>query len=390
MKSESQNTSTACKRETWFASPDRMPKNQILRQAGMVDESPLAKTLLNSTLNRMMILNACRQIVSASDNVLELTESRRLEELLGKRPGEALGCIHANDSEGGCGTGPYCRDCGSVMSVLEGLAGRQCTQECRMIRRKDGIEESLDLQVLASPLDLETQEESFTVLALQDISHEKRRRALERIFFHDVINLAGGMEGLLVNLKENAPEGIRSEVDLSHATLREIIEEIVMQRDLSAAEQNELVLRPGPTSCERVLQQTIAVYRNHPACQGRKLQVGRCDQVEFMTDMTLLRRVLGNLVKNAAEATAVSDPITIAAALCVGEVEFSVHNPQVMAESVQHQVFQRSFSTKGRGRGLGTYSVRLIGEKCLKGHVGFRSELGHGTSFWIRLPLTPV
>ncbi|MPN46151.1 hypothetical protein SDC9_193734 [bioreactor metagenome] len=57
-----------------------------------------------------------------------------------------------------------------------------------------------------------------------------------------------------------------------------------------------------------------------------------------------------------------------------------------MPPDSQLQIFNRSFSTKGDGRGLGTYSIRLLGEKYLKGHVGFTSNKNDGTTFFIRLP----
>ena len=66
---------------------------------------------------------------------------------------------------------------------------------------------------------------------------------------------------------------------------------------------------------------------------------------------------------------------------------FRVANPSVMPPDVQNQVFQRSFSTKGENRGLGTYSMRLLTERYLKGHVSFTSDKAHGTVFRVRLPL---
>ena len=52
------------------------------------------------------------------------------------------------------------------------------------------------------------------------------------------------------------------------------------------------------------------------------------------------------------------------------EVVFSVHTPQVMPPEVQMQVFQRSFSTKAKtGRGIGTHSMKLLGERYLGGRV---------------------
>mgnify|MGYP003339318652 CR=1 FL=1 len=39
--------------------------------------------------------------------------------------------------------------------------------------------------------------EDLLLLSLLDISGEKRRAVLERLFFHDVLNSAGGLRGLL-------------------------------------------------------------------------------------------------------------------------------------------------------------------------------------------------
>jgi sensor histidine kinase regulating citrate/malate metabolism len=57
-----------------------------------------------------------------------------------------------------------------------------------------------------------------------------------------------------------------------------------------------------------------------------------------------------------------------------------------MPEEVKLQVFKRSFSTKGKGRGLGTYSIKLLTEKFLKGKVYFISEENFGTEFTIEIP----
>jgi len=45
----------------------------------------------------------------------------------------------------------------------------------------------------------------------------------------------------------------------------------------------------------------------------------------------------------------------------------------------------RLLSTKGEGRGVGTYSIRLFTEKYLKGKVSFTSEVGQWTHFYIKL-----
>ena len=102
---------------------------------------------------------------------------------------------------------------------------------------------------------------------------------------------------------------------------------------------------------------------------------------ELQTDVTLLRRVLGNMLKNAVEATPAGGTITVGCVDRDDEVEFWINNPGEMPRQVQLQIFQRSFTTKGAGRGLGAYSMRLLTERYLGGRVGFTSSPTDGVTF---------
>ena len=68
---------------------------------------------------------------------------------------------------------------------------------------KDSFD-AVDLKVSTVPFEYDG--ELFTICALQDISHEKRRLALERTFFHDVLNTAGGLRGYTELLLESEPD----------------------------------------------------------------------------------------------------------------------------------------------------------------------------------------
>jgi signal transduction histidine kinase len=93
------------------------------------------------------------------------------------------------------------------------------------------------------------------------------------------------------------------------------------------------------------------------------------------------------MLKNALEATEIGGTVVIRCVRQGEHVVFSVNNPSVMPQEVQLQIFQRSFSTKaGTGRGIGTYSVKLLGEHYLGGKVEFSSEESEGTTFTITLP----
>jgi sensor histidine kinase regulating citrate/malate metabolism len=51
------------------------------------------------------------------------------------------------------------------------------------------------------------------------------------------------------------------------------------------------------------------------------------------------------------------------------------------------QIFQRSFSTKGSGRGIGTYSMKLLTEQYLGGEILVESSQENGTTFTVVIPL---
>ena len=94
------------------------------------------------------------------------------------------------------------------------------------------------------------------------------------------------------------------------------------------------------------------------------------------------------MIKNALEATAAGGVVTVRCRpKAKRHVVFSVHNPGVMPADVQLQIFQRSFSTKAAsGRGIGTHSMKLLGERYLGGKVAFVSREPEGTTFTLTLP----
>ena len=69
-------------------------------------------------------------------------------------------------------------------------------------------------------------------------------------------------------------------------------------------------------------------------------------------------------------------------------VVFEVWNEGLIPEEVQYRIFTRSFTTKSEpGHGLGTYSMKLFGEKYLKGKISFHSTDSTGTVFRYSLPI---
>lgn len=372
--------------ETEFAPAERAPQHEVIAHFDTLTAIPLLQDLMRAIPNIVLVLNQKRQIVFANERLIEYLRLQDVREVLGKRPGELFNCVHAFETEGGCGTTRFCRHCGAARAILQAQNGHMDVQECRILQ-SDG--KALDLRVWATPLTFNG--ENFVIFAVMDIEDEKRRAMLERTFFHDILNTAGIIRGAveLLPTVEEAETTEQLQGMLLSAT-RWLIGEIEMQRELVAAEHGELQLAYENVEARAFLHELARICATHKVANKRHIVVTPvAEEVVIQSDPRMLARVLGNLIKNALEASQPGDTVTLHCVRVGDAVQFAVHNPSVMPPAVQEQIFQRSFSTKGKGRGIGTYSIKLLTEHYLHGKVTFRSTAGEGTTFVVTYPLHP-
>ncbi|MBE0690308.1 MAG: GHKL domain-containing protein [Anaerolineae bacterium] len=371
---------------TAFAPAERAEPERVSEQAGrfQAQVASVMPLLLDTVGDILLVLNEQRQIIYANQTLRRFLGVADDQPVYGQRPGEVMQCSDVDQTTGGCGTSVFCRTCGMALAVVSGLQGNDASRECS-IKQSDGS--ALEFRVRARPLDFDG--ERYAVISLTDISDEKRRHALERIFFHDVLNSAGLVSGYVHLMDDDYQMDIGQIRGSLRMVCDRLIEEIQAQRDLSSAEMCELGVQPRRMNTLHLLDSVKTAYEAIVAIHDSGIEiVVDAQAVDFLSDETLLRRVLGNMVKNAVEASKSGDTITLSCVLMHEQIEFSVHNPGVMPKSIKPQVFRRSFSTKGQHRGLGTYSMKLLTEQYLQGQIGFTSTPESGTRFFVRLPMT--
>jgi len=100
----------------------------------------------------------------------------------------------------------------------------------------------------------------------------------------------------------------------------------------------------------------------------------------------LLRRVLLNMLSNAFEATSAGEAVDFTVREMAGFVIFSVVNSAVIPDELRRNLFKPDNSSKGRGHGLGLYSMKLLAEQYLGGRIGYGSVRGAGTVFMAEFP----
>ena len=370
------------KLHTDYAPAERDEINIINKKYDIFNKKNEFAIIANSIPDIFLILNKKRQTVYANQRMLDFLNNQDITSVLGKRPGEILNCIHATETCGGCGTTEFCSTCGAVNAILKSLNGKDSVEECRIITENN---DALDLRVWATPYYMDG--EIYSIFAVQDISGEKRREQLERIFFHDILNTAGGIYGISQVIREY-PEEARDFKEMLYDVAENLIDEIKAQKQLLAAESGELGVSITEIKSSDVLESVYNTYSKHIVAENKFLIIDETSEdILIHTDYTLLKRIIGNLVKNALEASSEGQTVKIGVQKINDKIRFWVHNETVVPKNVQLQLFQRSFSTKEPGRGLGTYSVKLLTEKYLSGKVNFISNNENGTTFYVSFDL---
>ncbi|MDP1678339.1 MAG: HAMP domain-containing sensor histidine kinase [Bacteroidota bacterium] len=331
------------------------------------------------------ILNSNRQIVFCNQPLVTYLNAVDANDIIGKRPGEALHCQHSNITPGGCGTTEFCKMCGAYRAIMQSQQGKENIQECRIISEPDT--KALDLSVHATPFTYNN--EPFTIFALTDIGDEKRRKVLESLFFHDILNMVGGLLGYSELLKDASAEEAKEFAPIMSKLVSDLSDQITAQKELAKAEHNTTKVSPTMIHAKTFLDSIVLSLRMHAVSKDKTITVDpSAEDFIFVSDDNILHRVIGNLTKNALEATNINSTVQISCKRKGSEVQFSVHNNEEIPYEVQLQIFQRSFSTKGDGRGLGTYSVKLFTEQYLNGEVSFVSNKDDGTTFTVELPIS--
>ncbi|KAF0149738.1 MAG: Signal transduction histidine kinase [Ignavibacteria bacterium] len=374
---------------TFFDSPERHSNEDVLKEILHLKSNALMNQLLEGYPELTIILNEHRQIVAFNSKALAAFKTENYFDIVGKRIGEAINCIHNGVMKGGCGTSQFCRECGAAKAIKATIDGKiKEALECRITTEDNGAEVSFDFLVHTQPLKLE--EKIYTLFTVQNISHEKRRDALEKIFFHDVLNTAGAIKGLAEILPEITEEHERTQINMAICTsANQLVNEIVAQRELRGAEDGILEPELVKVTAQEVLENVKNLYINHSLNnENNLLVIAQNEDVVFISDFMLLIRSLGNLVKNALEASKDDQKVILDYGFTEKCISFNVYSEPIIPEHIQNQLFQRSFSTKQmKGRGIGLYSVKLIIEQFLHGKVSFVSNQESKTRFTISLLL---
>jgi hypothetical protein len=150
---------------TFFAPAERASEDELWRGLELVSQDLGAQLLLQRSPGLAALLNEHRQVLAVNDNVLKVLGIESVGAVIGLRPGEALGCIHAAEMPGGCGTSFPCADCGAVLAILACMV-QDCPVEGPCTIRVERQGQPVELVFHARCVPLEISRRRFLLLFL--------------------------------------------------------------------------------------------------------------------------------------------------------------------------------------------------------------------------------
>ena len=274
-------------------------------------EEELTAIYENVPLIMLLVDRDCR-ILKANRFTEQLVGCFSPATLMGQPSGEALGCAHATEVPGGCGSGPQCRECVIRQSVGDTWAtGKSHHQlEATVPFRVEGLVR--EATFLLSTARLNVRGEYRVLVALQDITARKQaEHALVRTeklaatgrlaatIAHEINNPLEAMTNIVYLLGQSISDsGTRVYVDMLDRELRTVGR--ITSQTLKFHRENGL---PAEFKLAELLGESLEFFQAKAKRRGVTLVPRLEAEAKIVGFSGEIRQVVSNLLLNAIEAT---------------------------------------------------------------------------------------
>ncbi|MBL7662914.1 response regulator [bacterium] len=211
-----------------------------------------------------------------------------------------------------------------------------------------------------------------------------------------------GPLGIVLNATEVMINGLTGELNEDQKSTLEMVRKnsehlldlVNDVLDYAKAESGTITPQAVSMEVRGLLDDLALVVRSQAVAKGHKLEVLEAEaNLAVICDKRHIRQMLINFLTNAIKYTPNGGSITLSAERSPGNrVKIAVKDSGVgIAEKEKHKVFaafervDNAYSNQQQGTGLGMPLTKSLAE-VNKGMVGFESEEGRGSTFYLILP----
>ena len=359
--------------------------DKLKTERNALEENQELLNFIDGSNHLLLVLNEHDSIISANKAFAQLLGLKSIDSIIGTKLYKLINHYSLSNNKPEPADDTNSQD--SIIKKLltaSKITKSEVKDNCRI-----SINGNIFLDSILTARPLFIKKHNFTMLHIVDVSEKKWKETLEKLFIHDILNSAGALKECL-NLLDLTDEKESAELlTISRTITANMIDEIISHNQFLLTEMNEY--RPEITTfdCNEVLKDISGKAKYSLLTGDKSLQIfKKSDKIFISSDKTILSRVIFNLVKNALEATRKNGTVELYCTPKDDNIEFIIRNINVIPQEVQSQIFNKSFSTKGSGRGLGTYGAKLLTERLLKGKLFFESNDPLGTIFYAVFPVS--
>ena len=372
-----------------FLGTVKKDRNSVVLQGKRLASHPDIAPLLKYSPTFTGLVNSARQFVVGNERLIGNFADIQLDSIAGSLPHDVFNCAVELSERTRCGETSHCATCDLNRILSKVISSRTTYKGTATLRgnTKYGLVENFSFLIEAHSVSFE--DEPMVLLFMQDVTAFEVKNFMMRLFFHDTLNSLSSMDSLLRLLEpgvEQDPEN-QELLDLLNHSFKDVTEQVHFYRKLAleAPGSGTTVFHEFSLDREIVsLVQSIRMYiRQNELNITIELET---EPVSVRSDKILVRRIILNMLKNAVEASESGSRLSVSIEKTAEYVGVSVKNPGVIPQETRERIFQRGYSTKGSGRGLGTYSMKLLSTRFLSGNVNFTTD-EEGTVFTLMLPL---
>ncbi len=237
---------------------------------------------------------------------------------------------------------------------------------------------------------------------VRDLTERKKVERLKDEFVSTVshelrtplTSIRGALSLLLHGPGDALPETARTMLQIAFRNSERLVRLINDLLDVQKIESGALEFVLGRSALSALLEQALEANRSFARQLDVQLELGEVPRHVFIhVDADRMMQVLTNLLSNAAKFSHAGGTVTLAASQRAGRVRIDVtdRGPGVPLE-FRDRIFQKFAQADGSdarrrgGTGLGLSIARALVEH-MGGAIDFVSEIGHGTTFFVDLPV---
>jgi CheY-like chemotaxis protein len=223
--------------------------------------------------------------------------------------------------------------------------------------------------------------------------HSALQQDVERMMHHDLKNPLGVILGFseFFSAEYNLDEEQREIIGHIESASLNMLDQINNSLNLYKIEQGVYQVQAKELDFLPLINRCITEQK--ALANSRKVEIVlhcQTQKIMIFAEELLSLSMLGNLLKNAVEASSKEQTVNISlttdSVLTPNKVIIKIHNPTEVPEALKLNFFERyTTSGKQQGTGIGTYSAKLLCE-VQKGQIEMSSDAEHGTTITLSLP----